>query len=46
MAVGAAVASYFGANGLKDTKLLTDLAENAAEAIDYEGETPEETEDN
>lgn len=31
MAIGATLASYFGADGLKDTKLLADLAENAAE---------------
>lgn len=45
MAIGATLAGYFTSNGLKDTKLLDDLVDNA-DNYDWTGEDPEETEDN
>ena len=45
MAIGATLARYFGANGLKYSKLLNDLVDNALDN-DLTGEDKFETEDN
>jgi hypothetical protein len=43
IALGSTMASYFSANGLKDTKLLEDLADNALD-FDLTGEDQEDSE--